>query len=197
MNRLLSLFLLVFFVIGIFGCGDGNFTPREPVFKNMGPFKYRFSECQEVMIKTNGQVYTVRQNDSYDGDRFNKVYPFVYEFEDDGDLDIRINGRDFDLDSPCDIDFDPWKKTRKKVYNRSGYNRSREHTTIINQTIVQEKPKEKPKKFSSTKPVSAPLKSVVKPGGTSLTKSVTKSKQISSGKSLSKKKSNTTTKKKY
>jgi hypothetical protein len=125
---LVMIFVLFFLMFFTFGCDS---TPRAPTFKQMGSFEYRFSECREVVIKYQGQLYTVRQNDGYDGDRFNQTLPFVYEFEDDGDLDIRINGRDYDLDSPCDIGFDPWKKSRRRGYR--GYN---DPVIIIPGTVV-------------------------------------------------------------
>lgn len=136
---LVMIFVLFFLMFFTFGCDS---TPRAPTFKQMGSFEYRFSECREVTLKYKGETYILRQNDNLDGDRFNQTLPFVYEFEDDGDLDIRINGRDYDLDSPCDIDFDPWKKSRRRGYR--GYNDPViiiPGTVIHKTVIVKEKPK--------------------------------------------------------
>jgi hypothetical protein len=143
---LIMIFVLFFLMFFTFAC-DTNTTPRTPTFKHMGSFEYRFSECREVVIKYLGQLYIVRQNDEYDGDRFNTLFPFVYEFEDDGDLDIRINDRAYDLDSPCDIDYDPWKKSRRRGYR--GYN----DTTVI---IIQDQKKPKATTITSVKKTLTP-----------------------------------------
>jgi hypothetical protein len=195
MNKKVSFLVMIFvlFFLSIFMVACDS-TPRAPTFKQMGSFEYRFSECREVVIKLKGQLYTVRQNDGYDGDRFNQTLPFVYEFEDDGDLDIRINGRDYDLDSPCDIDYDPWKKSRRRGYR--GYN---DPVIIIPGTVVHKTVivKEVPNK----KPAGTTITSVTK----TLTPAEKKAAELKKKKAadakkkkaaaLKKKKSSTTTKK--